>query len=88
MKLHALSIVCVLLAMAAGWILILGVRPASAVDPPRAAAPEAGRYQILQDKNRQPEYLFDPATGQMWRASFVATEKGEWVEHIAPLKKK
>jgi hypothetical protein len=87
MKAKATFIVCVLLAVAAGSLTVVGVRPTPAADAPRVATPEAGRYQVLQDKNGEPRYLFDPATGQVWSASFAA-EKGEWVEHIDPPKKK
>jgi hypothetical protein len=85
-KTKAICIVCVLFAIAAGWFAGEGPRLTSAADPPRAAAPEGGRYQLLQDRNGNPAYLFDSGSGQVWEATNAL--KPEWVEHIDPPKKK
>jgi hypothetical protein len=85
MRVRAILCVCLLTAVAMGWLMVLGVGLTPATQAPRAAAPDVGRYQVLTDKSGNPVYLFDSATGQVWER--LAREKVVWSEHIGPPKK-
>jgi hypothetical protein len=85
MKFKATLIVCLLSLIAAGWLLVTGVRTTPAADTPRLPTAEVGRYQVLIDKNGFLQHLLDTATGQVWKTSETGDQ---WVESIASPKKK
>jgi hypothetical protein len=70
-------------------ILALFLSPPSAAVPSgRPAAPEAGRYQFLN--NARDFYLLDTATGQTWYMERQQAGQGQpvrrvWVKYIEPL---
>jgi len=87
MKARSAFVAGLLVAAAAGGLAALVGGSTRAADPPRAAAVEAGRYQLTHDRDGKPAYLFDTATGRVWQPWF-ADKVGEWREHIAPPKSK
>ena len=46
-------------------------------DPPAAI----GRYQLIPDRDGRPAYLFDTATGRVWKPP-IADLDGDWQEHF------
>jgi hypothetical protein len=84
---NAMFAVCLLVVIAAAWLLVVGLRPTPAADAPRPPAAEVGRYQFGTDGRGNAVYLFDTATGQMWKP-VLKEETVEWAEHIRPVKKK
>jgi hypothetical protein len=70
-----------LLVAALGGLTALGGRPTQAAGPPRDPAAEIGRYQLIPDRDGRPVYLFDTASGRVWKPPFADLD-GDWQEHI------
>jgi hypothetical protein len=70
-------LVTLLIVAALGGLFAVSSFPTQAADPPREATAEVGRYQLIQDKNGDPKYLFDTASGRIWLAL-----SREWKEYI------
>jgi hypothetical protein len=89
MKAKAILIVCLLIVTVAGWLLVTGVRPTPAADAPQTPAPEVGRYQVIMTgTGNAPLWLFDTATGQLWRNDAEHKETPKWSGPFGPPKQK
>lgn len=81
MKMKGIVVVNLLFVVAIVAMLASSSRPTPAADPPQAATVAVGRYQLLQDKDGNPKYLFDTASARIWRAQIGQTS-GVWKEYI------